>query len=1006
MENMCIDVAQQILSISSIEVNNFAECINTLAAKLASKDSISAELQSNFLKLASRNISLPHTADNDLIDSFIAILVTMISINYESIKGLQALSVLFTYLKSDVRVFKRFYPTQELMQQLNLDRHLTSGLTEEKRITLDFFCFLLRYYEDVDYSDIVVDPKVIPRIRKAQLERTWIDIENLITNQEKIVKASRENQEMNSKAFTELFVFINEVKKASESSINSLHKEINAIKAELKDKGRQVNSEGEYLSPDEPVADLGFVKNMEAAFNERLEQLRTLVNKVMKEASEFEYKQEETVRKCNATANLMDNTAKKTEEIINMIKLDNKLLADTRSIMIARISKAEEDILTLMSKNIVMGGEVEPESIVNLRLDGIRKQIDGELMPKLNELQLKFKSMEIQQISVQGQVFNKEKDSLTLLISTLNEKNVNSISELINSGMDSVSKEVRGYKILLDSLNEQVTNIKYNQGLLTNNLNKETETNRKRNEKQELINSGLQKSSEAKYKELEDALTQTNINNTKSLSKLNELISQLNTDITNYKKVNNEAIKEQLKNVLISVKKYEERCILNEGEFKSFNLKLSALENESLKYVRQDEDKLRYIRIEDKLLRLPYIEEKITSIIRLEEKLNVQIDLIQKVNEDINDIRNKERSLIESIKVLETRPIPEVKKNDIDYVNNEFIKKIEQLKLQIQGNFVTSMTHIQKFTDQRAIDKLQKIKSNESNYTAKLNCLEWLLRYQEYLTGKTIASILEAFKQSIYSSRIYDKTAYASVKHSSNIMEQFVKCIREIKAPNLTEELDKVLSDIGTHMSILEIALINDQNVDTGISLGLFPELIRCILLLLSTYDPKKCRLEVKYSVRCLAYCFQNPKTPELLLDLPKGLSTVTSLIESSGDDEIIANCLKIIRTCLRNDKYYQKIVQRIPSLFTILIKIITLQQGSILLEEAAITLRQYTTKVYILQTIDDPNILEVLCRIVVRDKSSKFRSFIIDVLKNCCKLERLMTYIKKTGAYEHIPHT
>jgi hypothetical protein len=37
---------------------------------------------------------------------------------------------------------------------------------------LDFVCFLLRYYKDIEYTDLTADSKTLSKIRKAELERS------------------------------------------------------------------------------------------------------------------------------------------------------------------------------------------------------------------------------------------------------------------------------------------------------------------------------------------------------------------------------------------------------------------------------------------------------------------------------------------------------------------------------------------------------------------------------------------------------------------------------------------------------------------------------------------------------------------------------------------------------------------------------------------------------------------------------------------------------------------
>eukprot|EP00826_Nyctotherus_ovalis_P002381 TRINITY_DN10471_c0_g1_i1.p1 TRINITY_DN10471_c0_g1~~TRINITY_DN10471_c0_g1_i1.p1 ORF type:complete len:346 (+),score=69.67 TRINITY_DN10471_c0_g1_i1:79-1116(+) len=329
----------------------------------------------------------------------------------------------------------------------------------------------------------------------------------------------------------------------------------------------------------------------------------------------------------------------------------------------------------------------------------------------------------------------------------------------------------------------------------------------------------------------------------------------------------------------------------------------------------------------------------------------------------------------------------------------------DRIRIQAQSGFEKSLTYVQRFTDQRALDKVKKIKNVDSNYTVKLNCLEWLLRYHEYLTGKSALSIIEAFRESVYSSRVYEKSAFSSIKHSSDIMTQLVKHIRDTKGPNPAQDKAQTLSNIGTYMSILELALINDQNVDNGLSLGLLPELVRCVLLLLSTYDFKQSRSEVKLTVRCLTYCFQNVRAVDLLVDVINGVSTVVSLIDSSGDEEITANSIKILRICLKSERQYDRIVQQVPSLFALLMRILSSSKPSeILLDEATAALVQYTRKVYVLSTIDNPSVLDPLCRIAAKKSAARCRELSVEVLKNCCKDPKMSAYIKRVGVFEVIP--
>ena len=154
--------------------------------------------------------ALPISAE--LVDSFIAVLITLVSVNYGYPIALQTLTILLNYLKNDNKVFTRFHPNKELMIQLNFDRYLSTKGGEGKRFILNFICFLLRYYEDLEYTDLSSDPNILPMIKRAEIDRTRMDIENIASHQETILKVNDQNQQITSNAFAELFSYGEDVR--------------------------------------------------------------------------------------------------------------------------------------------------------------------------------------------------------------------------------------------------------------------------------------------------------------------------------------------------------------------------------------------------------------------------------------------------------------------------------------------------------------------------------------------------------------------------------------------------------------------------------------------------------------------------------------------------------------------------------------------------------------------------------------------------------------------------
>jgi len=58
---------------------------------------------------------------------------------------------------------------------------------------LDFAIFLLRYYENVDYEDFSDLVTIIAKIKRAELHRVWIDIEEIIGRLDGIDNSSKQN---------------------------------------------------------------------------------------------------------------------------------------------------------------------------------------------------------------------------------------------------------------------------------------------------------------------------------------------------------------------------------------------------------------------------------------------------------------------------------------------------------------------------------------------------------------------------------------------------------------------------------------------------------------------------------------------------------------------------------------------------------------------------------------------------------------------------------------------
>ena len=62
---------------------------------------------------------------------------------------------------------------------MNVATSIQSGNESEADLALDFSSFLLRYNRDLDYTDFSDDEQVHMKIKRAEVFRSWADIEDL-----------------------------------------------------------------------------------------------------------------------------------------------------------------------------------------------------------------------------------------------------------------------------------------------------------------------------------------------------------------------------------------------------------------------------------------------------------------------------------------------------------------------------------------------------------------------------------------------------------------------------------------------------------------------------------------------------------------------------------------------------------------------------------------------------------------------------------------------------------
>jgi hypothetical protein len=209
---------------------------------------------------------------------------------------------------------------------------------------------------------------------------------------------------------------------------------------------------------------------------------------------------------------------------------------------------------------------------------------------------------------------------------------------------------------------------------------------------------------------------------------------------------------------LNSIKQRIETDIANQIESQQEQIKIL---NEKISRLMHENDNAKSQLSEVQLQLSPMAGKKPVS----EDKLKSYDDKSRQIDEGI-------RSLNERVARIESKSVGDNAVSPADHkaMSPDVQSSIDQLKAEMQGYFNSAWNYVQQFADLHAVDKSKKIKAQDNNYTLKLNCLEWLIRYHDYLSGKSSLLVIEAFKEVIHPSRVHERAAYTSAKHTSDVI--------------------------------------------------------------------------------------------------------------------------------------------------------------------------------------------------------------------------------------------
>ena len=138
-------------------------------------------------------------------------------------------------------MFTKFSPSKVFIRKLKLEKFLLSTFLRKTNynaiifiaanedyltIILDFICFLLRYYEKVDYEDFSDLSTIISKIKRAEMHRIWVDTEDLVLKNEALEGQLKQSQASITSSFGEMFAGFDRMKRETTAVVDECTKQI------------------------------------------------------------------------------------------------------------------------------------------------------------------------------------------------------------------------------------------------------------------------------------------------------------------------------------------------------------------------------------------------------------------------------------------------------------------------------------------------------------------------------------------------------------------------------------------------------------------------------------------------------------------------------------------------------------------------------------------------------------------------------------------------------------
>ena len=88
-----------------------------------------------------------------------------------------------------------------IIKNMNMGTFIQSKVFSDQELALDFCTFLLRYHKDIGHDDFSTDVGIANKIRRAEMYRSWADIEDLANGYETLNSNFEKHRTVSSNAF-------------------------------------------------------------------------------------------------------------------------------------------------------------------------------------------------------------------------------------------------------------------------------------------------------------------------------------------------------------------------------------------------------------------------------------------------------------------------------------------------------------------------------------------------------------------------------------------------------------------------------------------------------------------------------------------------------------------------------------------------------------------------------------------------------------------------------------